>query len=192
MSSTPHNSEGGAAPPQPGPTVHIGEEFGTAKKSLPSLKIVAIVLGIIVLIAGIYAFVQRPRASATGAIEEVIAVEIPGQNAVMVAINVSFDNHGKKPFWIHTMKAEVDTGSGTFSDDAASAVDFERYFQAFPALGAHALEPLRNETKIESGGSAKGTLVVSFPLTAEAFANRKSLKVIIEPYDQPVALVLTK
>jgi hypothetical protein len=192
MSSTPPIPEGSAVPPEPGPTVHIGEEFGTAKKNLPPIKIVGIGLAIIVVVAIIFAVVQRPQASATGTLDDVIAVEIPSQNAVMVAINVSFQNHGKKPFWIHTMKAEVETAGGTFTDDAASAVDFERYFQAFPALKAHALEPLKNETKIQSGGLLQGTLVVSFPVTADAFAARKSLKVIIQPYDQPVPLVLTK
>jgi len=111
---------------------------------------------------------------------------------VMVAINVSFQNNGIKPYWIHTIKADLDTTSGSFSDDAASPADFDRYFQAFPALKQHALAPLEREARINPGGRTTGTIIVAFPVTPEAFANRKALKVTIQPYDQPVPLVLTK
>jgi hypothetical protein len=121
-----------------------------------------------------------------------VSVEIPNQGSVMAAINVSFRNHGVKPFWIHTIKAELETTDGTFSDDAASPVDFDRYYQAFPALKQYAIQPLEREAKIEPGGQTQGTLIVSFPVTPVAFASRKVLKVIIQPYDQPAPLVLTK
>jgi hypothetical protein len=111
---------------------------------------------------------------------------------IMVAINVAFQNNGIKPYWIHTIKADLDTGSATFSDDAASPADFDRYFQAFPTLKQHALAPLEREAKIIPGGHIQGTIIVAFPVTPDAFANRKSLKVTIQPYDQPVPLVLTK
>jgi len=42
------------------------------------------------------------------------------------------------------------------------------------------------------GGHTAGTIIVVFPVTPDAFANRKALKVTIQPYDQPVPLVLTK
>ena len=86
----------------------------------------------------------------------------------------------------------IETGSDKYTDEAASGVDFERYFQAFLALKEHALAPLEPEAMIEPGGEAKGTIIVSFPVTADTFANRKSIKVTIRPYDQPVPLVLTK
>ena len=111
---------------------------------------------------------------------------------VMVAINVSFQNNGVKSYWIHTIKADLDTTTGSFTDDAASPADFDRYFQAFPVLKQHALAPLEREAKINPGGRIAGTVIVTFPVTPDAFANRKSLKVTIQPYDQPVPLVLTK
>lgn len=170
----------------------IGEEFGTAKKNLPPVKILILGVVAIAVIGAILSVLQRPRTTAAGAIDNVVAVEIPGQNAVLVAINVSFQNQGKKPFWIHSMKADLETASGTSSDDAASAVDFDRYFQAFPALKEHALPALKIEDKIEPGGSTKGTIVVSFPVTQDVFAARKSLRVSIWPYDQAVPLVLSQ
>jgi hypothetical protein len=170
----------------------IGEEFGTAKKNLPPARIVLIGVGIVLVVGAILAFFQRPQPSATGSIDQMVSVEIPNQGSVMAAINVSFRNNGVKPFWIHTIKAELDTANGTFSDDAASPVDFDRYYQAFPALKQYAIQPLEREAKIEPGAQIQGTIVVSFPVTPEAFAGRKVLKVIVQPYDQPAPLVLTK
>ncbi len=171
---------------------HIGEEFGTAKKNLPPARIVLIGVGIVVVVGAVLAFFQRPRPSATGSIDQMVSVEIPNQGSVMAAINVSFRNNGVKPFWIHTIKAELETANETFSDDAASPADFDRYYQAFPTLKQYAIQPLEREAKIEPGGQIQGTIVVSFPVTPEAFAGRKVLKVIIQPYDQPAPLVLTK
>jgi hypothetical protein len=181
-----------SAPPDSGTPFHIGEEFGTAKKNLPSLKIVLISVAVIALIAAVTSFVQRPQSATTGSIDDVVSVEVPNQNLVMAAINVSFQNNGIKPYWIHTIKADLDTGSGTFSDDAASPADFDRYFQAFPTLKQHALDPLQREAKINPGGHTRGTIIVAFPVTPDAFANRKTLKVTIQPYDQPVPLILTR
>jgi hypothetical protein len=178
--------------PRPPTPFDIGEEFGTAKKNLPPVKIVLIGVALVIVVAAIVAFVQRPQAQATGSIDDVTGIEIPNQNAVMAAINVSFQNHGEKPFWIHAIKVDLDSGAGTFSDEAASPADFERYYQAFPALKRHALAPLEREAKIDPGGRTEGTIIVSFPVTSAAFANRKSIKVTIEPYDQPVPLVMLK
>jgi hypothetical protein len=181
-----------AATPGALSSFRIGEEFGTAKKNLPPVKIIAIGLGIIVVVWAIAAFLQRPRPSATGAINEVVSVEIPNQHAVMVAINVVFQNNGAKPFWIQTIKADLQTADNDYSSDAASAVDLDRYYQAFPPLKQYAGTPLQREGKVDVGSQAKGTIVVSFPVTPEAFATRKQLRVTIQPYDQAVPLVLTK
>jgi hypothetical protein len=179
------------SPAEPGTSFNIGEEFGTAKKNLPPTKIILIGVAAIAVIALIVSVAQRPHSATTGSIDDLVSVEVPGQNSVMVAINVSMTNQGAKPYWIHTIQADIDTGSEHFSDDAASPVDFDRYFQAFPALKQHALAPLQRETRIEPGGRAQGTILVMFPVTADVFAARKSLKVTIQPYDQPVPLVLT-
>ncbi len=48
------------------------------------------------------------------------------------------------------------------------------------------------EVKIRSGGEAHGTIIVSFPVTQDAFEKRKSVSVAIQPYDQPVPIVLSK
>lgn len=181
-----------APAPVRGSDFNISEEFGTAKKNLPPVKILAIAVGAVAVVAIVMALLQRSTSMASGAISDVVAVEVPNQNLVMVAINLSMVNHGEKPYWIHTMVATLETADGKFSDQPASAADFDRYFQAFPDLKQHALAALKTETKIEVGGQASGTILVTFPVTQQAFANRKSLTVTIQPYDQPVPLVLTK
>ncbi len=176
----------------PGPGINIGEEFGTAKRNLPPAKIVAIVLGIAAVLLGIFAFVTRAKPQGNGSVDNIAVAEIPDQHAVMVAVNVTLHNSGEKSLWVHDIKAKVTTDGGEFSDEAASAVDFDRYFQAFPVLKEHALPALPPETKIPPGGQAQGTVVVSFPITKDDFDKRKSLSVAIQPYDQPLPVVLTK
>jgi hypothetical protein len=181
-----------SGPPEPRTRFNIGEEFGTAKKNLPPLKIVLIGVAVIAVIALIASLAQRPHSATAGSIDDVVSVEIPDQNSIMVAINVSFQNNGAKPYWIHTIKATLETTTGSFTDDAASPSDFDRYFQAFPTLKQHALPPLEREARINPAARTAGTIIVVFPVTPDAFASRKSLKVTIQPYDQPVPLILTK
>ncbi len=176
----------------PGPGINIAEEFGTAKRNLPPAKIVAIVLGIAAVLLGIFAFVARAKPQGNGSVDNIAVVEIPDQHAVMVAVNITLHNSGEKSLWIHDIKAKIATDGGEFSDEAASAVDFDRYFQAFPVLKEHALAALPPETKIAPGGQAQGTIVVSFPVTKDDFDKRKSLSVAIQPYDQPLPVVLTR
>jgi hypothetical protein len=176
----------------PGPGINIAEEFGTAQRNLPPAKIVAIVLGVAAVLLGIYAFLARAKPQGGGSVDNITAVEVPDQNMVMVAINVTVHNSGEKSLWIHDIKGKIATDSGELSDEAASAMDFDRYFQAFPALKEHALAALPPETKIPPGGQAQGTIVVTFPVTQDGFDKRKSLSVVIQPYDQPLPLVLTK
>ncbi len=170
---------------------NIGEEYGTARKSLPPAGIVAICLVVVVAIAALWALTHRAHAQATGSIDDVVSVSIPDQDMVMVAINVSIQNGGEKPSWIHTIQVTTEAGGNTLTDDAAPAVDVQRYFQAFPDLKQHALNVLTTEARMNPGSKIAGTIVVSFPVKADVFAARKSLTVTISPYDE-LPLVLKK
>ena len=179
--------------PESSPTdFNIGEEYGTAKKNLPPAKIIGICVAVVAVIIAVAAILQRPKSSATGSIDGINAVEVTGQNSVMVAVNVSFKNNGDKPFWIHSMKADLATPAQNYSDEAAPASDAERYFQAFPSLKEHSLTLFKLDDEIKPGAAAEGTLVVSFPVTMDGFNGRKSLTVTIWPDRQPLPLVLTK
>jgi len=182
-----------ATPPANPPPLsfEIGEEYGTAAKSLPPMTYVVAALVVVAAIAVIFAVAKRPRLSATGSIDEIETAELPGQNVLMVAINVSIANHGLEPFKIQTLQADVDADGNHASDDAAPVVDIERYLQAFPALKVHALQPLSREILIAPGAATSGTMIVSFPLSAQAFLARKAFTVTVRAYHQALPLVLS-
>jgi hypothetical protein len=169
----------------------IGEEYGTARKNLPPAGIVAICIAVVLIIAAAYSLTHRAHALSSGTIDDVVPVAVPSQDMVMVAISVTVQNNSDKPSWIHTIQASLDTGGKTYNDDATPAVDAQRYFQAFPDLKQHALPFLTTETRMNPGSKTSGTVVVSFPVTADAFAGRKSLSVTVAPYDE-VPVVMTK
>ncbi len=176
---------------EPQTAFDIGEEYGTARKSLPPAGIVAICLAVVVAIAAGYALTHRAHARSSGTIDDVVVVPMQGQDMVMVAINVSLQNNEDKPSWIHAIQAATDVGGNKLTDEAAPAVDAQRYFQAFPDLKQHALNILTTETRLNPGSKVAGTIVVSFPVTADAFNTRKSLTVTITPYDE-LPVVITK
>lgn len=180
-----------AAPAGPRTDFDIGEEYGTARKNLPPVWIVAICVAIIVVGVGIYAATHRAHPLSTGSVDDVVAVAMPDQKSVMVAINVTLHNNELKPAWIKSISVTTDVGGTKHSDDAAPGVDAQEYLASLPGLKAHALQVLTTETRINPGEQIAGTIVVSFPVTADAFAGRKSLTVTVTPYDE-VPVVLTK
>ena len=180
-----------AAPAEPITEFNIGEEFGTAKRNLPPARIVLICIVAVAIVIAVIAFKQRPKAQGGGSIDFVSAVDVPGQNIVLVAITLTLHNSAAGSLWIHSLKAQLKTADGKdYEDEAASAVDLDRYFQTFPPLKESTEKPLPPETKLLAGATQRGTIVVSFPVTKDAFDQRKSLQVTIQPYDQPLPVVL--
>ena len=178
--------------PQRGPTIHIGDEFGTAKRNLPPVKILLIALAGVLVIAGVVSFLQRAKPQAAGSLDSVTAVQIPNQTASLVALTFTLHSSGERSLWVRSIQAKLTAPGGEQTSDAVSAVDFDRYYQAFPALKANAQPALSPEDKLRPGQEIKRTVIVSFPLTLDDFNQRKSVSVIIQPYDQPVPVVLTK
>jgi hypothetical protein len=178
--------------PQKGPTINIADEFGTAKRNLPPMKVVGIAIAGVVIVVAIWAFVGRAKPQGGGSLDNVAAVDLPGQNSVLVALTFTLRNSGKKSLWVHDVTGKLVTGSGEQTGDAVAAVDFDRYYQAFPSLKQGALQPLSPEDKLLPGQEVKRTVMVSFGVPLDQFNRRKSLSVIIQPYDQPVPIVLNK
>ncbi len=170
---------------------HIGDEFGTAKRNLPPAGIVLICIGAIAVIVGIFAFQQRQKPQGAGSIDFVAAAEVPGQTMTLAAITMTLRNTADKPLWIKNLSARLTTADGNIFDDAAaSAVDLDRYYQGFPALKESSEPPISPETKLLAGAEQRGTIIVGFKVTKEAFDQRKSLTVTIQPYDQVLPVVL--
>jgi hypothetical protein len=176
----------------PGVGINVTQDMATPERKLPPAKIVLIAIAALVTVAAIYGFVGRAKPQGAGSIDNIAAVEIPNQSSMLVAITVTLHNSGEKPLWIHNIQGKLKTSSNESSDDAASVVDFDRYFQAFPALKQNAKAALMPETKILPGSEAHGTVIVSFPVAQDAFDKRQSISVVIQPYDQPRPILLTK
>lgn len=166
----------------------LTEEMDSAKWRLPPLLPVVISGLVLALIVGVFAFIfSRPLA--TGQILTVTSAEQVTKDSVLVGVNVNVKNVSKGPLYIKRIHAEMTPGQSqqpVLEDDAASAVDFDRYFQAYPTLAQNRMEPLRPETKLEPGESQQGMVIVSFPVGQQAFNQRQSLRVLIDFYDHSV------
>jgi hypothetical protein len=196
MSDTPVNPSPATPTGQPLKSqtdFRIGEEFGTARRNLPPAGIVLLCIAAVALILGGIAYLTRQKPQAAGSIDFITAVEVPGQNSTMVAVTLTLHTNAGEPLRIHTLKAQLTDADGkTFDDEAASSVDFDRYFQAFPVLKANTEPPLAPQSKLLPGAEQKGTIIVSFPITKDSFDKRRSVTVTIQPYDQPLPIILTK
>jgi hypothetical protein len=175
-----------------GPTIHIGEEYGTAKKNLPPARIVLLAVAAVLVVVLIASFVKRAKPQASGTLDNVAAVEIPGQGSTMVALTFTIRNTSDKILYVRTLQGSVKTGSGDSTAEAVSAVDFDRYFQAFPALKVGAQPALPPETKIQPGETVTRTIIVAFSVPLAVFSQRTSTSVIVWPYDQTVPVTMTR
>ncbi len=185
-------SSGPAAPAQRGHTIHIADEFGTAKRNLPPAKVLVIAIAGVLIAFGITAFFERAKPQGGGSLDNVAAADLSGQNSVLVALTFTLRNTGKKSLWVHDVQGKLVNASGTMTGDAVSAIDFERYYQAFPALKENSLTALSPEDKLQPGEEIRRTIMVSFPVTLDAFNQRKSVSVVVQPYDQPVPITLMR
>jgi hypothetical protein len=192
----PSSAKPGAPPPPPptpaGPTINIGEEYGTAKKSLPPAKIVVIAIVAVGIVVAAASFVKRAKPQASGSLDNVAAVEIPGQTSTMAALTFTLHNTSEKILYVRTLQGKVKTANAESEADAVSAVDFDRYFQAFPMLKTGAQPALTPETKIQPGETVTRTIIVAFPIAFDAFNQRQLTSVVIQPYDQTVPVVMSK
>lgn len=178
-------------PPPDAGHIPMTEEMDSARWTLPALKPLLIAAAAVAVIAGGYYWLGKPKPVSSGAIEEVVAAEQPDKASVLVLVRVKVENKGEKPLWIRAMHAHLETSQGKWDDDAASAVDHDRYYQAFPELAAHRAPALTVETKIPPGGTQDGVVMVGFPVTKEAFEKRQSLSVTVDAYDQ-ASLILNQ
>jgi hypothetical protein len=199
---TPKSPEPSTAPPPKPATasrdidygnVPLSEEMDKAKWQLPPAQIVGVGIVVVLIVGLIVGWIFRYQPVASGQVRDIFAVETTDKSSVLCTTLVSVRNDFEKSIFIKNMKATLTTADGkTYDDTPASEVDYERYFQAFPDLRAHAIEALKPETKIVPGQQASGTLVFGFPVTKEQFDSRKNLEITIEPYDRRAIVISEK
>lgn len=170
--------------------VPISEEFDRAKWTLPPLKPVLIAMALVAVVVAAAVWLVRPKPGAAGTIDDVYAAELPDKSSVLVAVQFTIRNISEKPFWVRGVSAHLKTDAGEWDDPAASAADFERYFQAFPDLRQHAAgKPWVKDVKIDPGGERAGAVIFSFPVGKDAFEKRKSLSVTVDAFDRRPLLI---
>jgi len=189
--ATPPPSAPSAPTPTPGPTINIAAEFGTAKRNLPPVKILLLAIAAVLVVVAIASFLRRAKPQGSGSLDHVTAVSLPGETSTMAALTFTLKN-ADQPLYVHDIHGALKTPTGEFTAEAVSAVDFDRYFQAFPALKQGAQPALAPETKLQPGESVVRTVIVVFSVPLDAFNRRNSVSVSVEPYDQQVPIVLTR
>jgi len=153
---------------------------------------VLIAIGALLVVVLIASFLKRAKPQASGTLDTVTAVEIPGQTSTMVALTFTINNTSDKILYVRSLQGSIKAPSGEATAEAVSAVDFERYYQAFPTLKNGVQPALPPETKIQPGEKVARTIIVVLPITLNAFNLRTSTSVIVWLYDQTVPVTLTK
>jgi hypothetical protein len=162
--------------------VPMTEELDSAKWTLPPIVPVLIALVAVAIVIAVVAFANRPTPHAKGNITKVIAAE--NADNVLVAVHLSFNNTKDDYLWIKSITGEVEASDGKkYTDEAAPAVDLDRYVQAAPELGEGKTAPLRTEMKIPARKSQTGMVIFAFPVNKASFDQRKSFDVRVEFHD---------
>src|SRR5258708_9240492 len=89
---TPEPSYVLTTPAVKGPTINIGEEYGTAKKNLPPAKILLITIAAVVVVVLIASFLKRAKPHASGSLDNAAAVELPCQATNSAALTRTIPN----------------------------------------------------------------------------------------------------
>lgn len=190
-----------ASPPDAG-HLPMSEEMDSARRTLPPvLPVVAAAAVIAVLVFLVSRQTSKP--STTGAITRVVAAELPApppepaakrgttpatpepEKSVMVVVHLRVENKSERPLILRKIGARLEVPAGEIEEDqAASAVDHDRYLQAYPDLLPHKIAALPPETRIAPGAQQEGMVMFAFPVSRESFDQRKPLTVTIELYDR--------
>jgi len=164
--------------------VPMTEEFDSFKHTMPAAAPVIIAMVLLAIAVGAAVYFLRPMPVSSGNIDQVFAVNVPGQDLALATVQLSLTNISKKPLFLKNVKITIRTGKGEFSDDFGSVSDFERYFQAFPELRQHSIAGLTRESRIAPGDRISGSVVVSFPVSRESFDNRQGMTATVSFYDR--------
>ena len=109
---------------------------------------------------------------------------------VLVFAHLKLHNQSKNPLFLHQILANVTLDDGIHSSYAATPVDYERLFAAYPDLTPLHGKPLAFDATIPSGQDVEGDIVASFRMTKAEFEARKGLDFSVSLRYQPDLTVM--
>ncbi len=197
-----------AAPPDAG-HIPMSEEMDSARRTLP--PVLPVLAAAAVIAVAVFLFSRQTSKPATsGSVTRVVAAELPApppapaakkgstpatsepEKSVMAVVHLRVENKSERPLILRSIRVRVELPGGQIEEDqAASAVDHDRYLQAYPDLLPHKVAALPPETRIAPGAQQEGMAMFAFPVSRESFDQRKSLTVTVDLYDR-TPLVLSE
>jgi len=94
---------------------------------------------------------------------------------VLLFTHVRLHNQSKQAIFLHQIIANATLADGIHSSYAATPVDYERVFKAYPDLMAWHAPPISPDLTIQPGETKEGTFVCSFRMTRQDWESRKAL-----------------
>lgn len=96
-------------------------------------------------------------------------------DSVLVFAHVRLHNQSRQRIFLQHILANIMLADGMDSSYAATAVDYERVFKAYPALAPYHAPPISTETTLDPGQTVEGTFAASFRLPKDQWDARKSI-----------------
>jgi hypothetical protein len=183
-----------------------GEEFTRGTSHIVWASIVAAVLVSIAIGAVLWSGQKPPVA--VGEVDQVRAhirhVETSGMDAngapmakdiydeVLVFAHVRLRNQSQQPLFLHEIMCNTTLDDGIHSSYAASPVNYERLFKAYPELATLHGKPQPAEVTLEPGQSQEGEIVTAFRLTKQQWEAHKDLNFSFAFQYQPKLVLVPK
>ncbi len=182
----------------------LGEEFTKGSSHVIWAAVIATV--VVSAAIAIYFIVGQTKPAVTGNVVAVWAhpqhTETSGFDAngapmpkesfdqVLVFTEVKLHNQSKQPLFLLNVLTNAKLADGIHSSYAASQVDYDRVFLAYPDIPVPHQTPLSLTLELDPGQTVDGTFVSSFRLTKEQWDARTDLNFTLNFRYQP-GLVLT-
>ena len=182
----------------------LGEEFTKGSSHVIWAAVIATI--VVSAAIAIYFIVGQTKPAVTGDVVAVWAhpqhTETSGFDAngapmpkesfdqVLVFTEVKLHNQSKEPLFLLNVLTNAKLADGIHSSYAASQVDYDRVFLAYPGIPVPHQTPLSLTLELDPGQTVDGTFVSSFRLTKEQWDARTDLNFTLNFRYQP-GLVLT-
>jgi hypothetical protein len=106
----------------------------------------------------------------------------PAENTfdeILVVADIRLRNQSDGPIFFADASASLKLPSEEQRSNAASAVDFNRVFLAYPQLTSMKRQPLLRDTTLPAGATLDGQLVFHYPIAKALWEQRKSLDITL-------------